>query len=103
MQAPQLRFAVPGLGRPRPIWPWSRSHAAPDARPSGAEPGEGRKRRPTRPHLRLPILGPRVLVALLAGLMVLLPGLLAAELIVQTYEARLTADTQARATAGLDG
>jgi signal transduction histidine kinase len=39
----------------------------------------------------------------MACLLVLLPGLLAAELVVRGYEARLSADARARATAGLDG
>jgi signal transduction histidine kinase len=39
---------------------------------------------------------------LLAGLLVLLPGLLAAEAIVWAYEARLTEDARTRALAGLD-
>ena len=48
------------------------------------------------------MLAPSVLAGLVAGLLVLLPGLLAAELIVWGYETRLTEDARTRATAGLD-
>ncbi len=84
MHVRQLRFAIPGFGRPRP----------------GARPQSTTAQ--TRPHLRLPSLGPQALAGLTACLLVLVPGLLAAEAVVWTYEARLTEDARARATAGLD-
>src|SRR3954454_5399912 len=101
MQPPQLWFAVPGLGRPRPGRRWGRSPADSAPRPSGAP--AGRHGRLAVPRLRLPVLGPRLLVGLIAGVLVLLPGLLAAELIVWAYEARISNDAQVRAMAGLDG
>src|SRR5688572_20526784 len=84
MHARQLRFAIPGLGRPRL-----------SARPQSTAAQK-------RPHLRLPSLGPRALAGLAACLLVLVPGILAAELIVRSYEARLAEDARARALAGLD-
>lgn len=53
-----------------------------------------------RPHV--PVLGPRLLGGLAACLLVLAPGLLAAEAIVWGYQARLTEDARTRALAGLD-
>src|SRR5687768_7296026 len=84
MHARQLRFAIPGLGRLRP---GARSGRAVDWK---------------RPKLRLPRLGPRALAGLAACLLVLVPGPLAAELIVRAYEARLVEDARVRAIAGLD-
>src|SRR3954447_17953692 len=99
MQPPQLWFAVPGLGGPRPGRRWFRSHDRSDARPSGAP--AGRFGRLAVPRPRLPALGSVLLVGLIAGLLVLLPGLLAAETIVWGYEARISGDAQVRALAGL--
>src|SRR3954454_14411928 len=100
MQQPQLRFSVPGLAAPRPARRWFRWGAAGDER-SSARPAR-RWPRLARPRVRLPGLGPRVLVGLTACLLVLLPGLLAAELIVWGYEARLTEDARVRAMTGLE-
>jgi hypothetical protein len=61
MHARQLPFAIPGVGRLR----------------SGARPWGGTARR--APKLRLPSLGPQALAGLVACLLVLVPGLLAAE------------------------
>src|SRR5205085_10360956 len=63
----------------------------------------GRVGRLAVPRLRLPVFGPRLLVGLIAGLLVLVPGLLAAELIVWGYQARMSGDAQVRAMTGLDG
>lgn len=101
MQVPQRWFAIPGLGRPRLGPPWRRDQEAhADRQMSG----------PTKPAQRLgmlrgrlPALRPPVLIALAATLLVLVPGLIAAELVVWGYAARLSADAQARAMAGLDG
>jgi signal transduction histidine kinase len=48
------------------------------------------------------VLGPRALAGLIACVLVLLPGLLTAELIARGYEARLTEDARGRAMSGLD-
>src|SRR5215218_10237715 len=101
MQPPQLWFAIPGLGMPRPGRRWFRGPATSE---SGASPQPAQRRSwLRRPAVRLPTLGPRVLAGLVVCLLVLVPGLLAAELVVWGYEARLTEDARTRAMAGLDG
>src|SRR5689334_23021222 len=101
MQVPQIWFTIPGLGSPRPARSRLRDHA--EQVDGDRRRTIGRSRRPVMPGFHLPVLGPRLLVGLLAGLLVLLPGLIAAELIVRGFEARLTADAEGRAMVGLDG
>src|SRR6266536_3817264 len=100
MQARLARFTIPR------IWPRHAPGRRQSVRVRPEEHGHGRSGR-LRPRLTLhrpalPRLGAPALAGLVACLLVLLPGLLAAELIVRSYEARLTSDARARAMAGLD-
>lgn len=108
MQAPQTPFTLSQLGRWRP----GRQAPAAVGDSTGAQNGQdGPARTPSRtlrsrlPRLqppRVPALGPRLLGGLTACLLVLAPGLLAAEAIAWGYETRLTEDARGRALAGLD-
>src|SRR5436190_23587410 len=100
MQPLQLWFSIPGFGRPRP---------AERRGEAGSKPGDrtGAWRRwptwrPRVPQVRPPALGSGLLGGLVACLLVLVPGVLAAELLAWGYEARLAEDARVRATAGLD-
>jgi len=100
MQARPARFTVPRG------WPWHvrrPARAAPSSERRGARPTSTVW--PARLFQRwaLPRLSAPALVGLAAFLLVLLPGLLASELIVRSYQARLTDDARTRTLAGLDG
>ncbi|MCC7367152.1 MAG: HAMP domain-containing histidine kinase [Chloroflexi bacterium] len=100
MQAPHTPFTLP--------WPGRRRLGRQSSESDGAQAASRKTRGGwTRPRIRLPCprlpsLGPRALAGLTACLLVLAPGLLAAEAIVWAYDARLTDDARVRATAGLD-
>ena len=100
MQARLARFTVPRS------WPWHVRRPARAAVPSQRH-GTGTGRTAWFAHLfqwwAWPRPGALTLAGLAAFLLVLLPSLLASELIVRSYQARLMDDAQARTLAGLDG
>ncbi|MFN8634078.1 MAG: PAS domain-containing sensor histidine kinase [Chloroflexota bacterium] len=102
MQAPRVAFSIPGFG-------WLRAARRPaSSDPASAGGAAGRRGRWRGGRGRFagrrwwPALGARALAGLVACLLVLAPGIIAAELLVWGYEARLTEDAHVRALAGLD-
>src|SRR4051794_11468358 len=100
MQAPRSWFSIPGLRGLRPAGRPGQTAPPPGHRPTA--PRSWRRVSLRLPRVRLPALGPRALGGLVACLLVLAPGILAAELTVWGYDARLAEDARVRATAGLD-
>ena len=101
MQAPQVWFTLPKLGKPRPAGRPGRRDAAP-SEAAGSPPAPRTGLRRFLPSFRLPRLGPRAMGGLLAFLLVLVPAVITAELIVWGYQARQIEDARVRATLGLD-